>query len=54
VDELYLKKLIDKAEGLIHRKIRFLVLSDEELEKLKDTLKIEEAIPLWGEKDSDE
>jgi len=54
VDELYLKKLIDKVEDLIHRKIRFLVLSDEELEKLKDTLKIEEAIPLWGEKSSDE
>ena len=51
---LYLKKLIDKVEHLIHRKIRFLVLSDEELEKLRSTLNIEEAIPLWGEKDSDE
>jgi len=49
VDELYLKKLIDKAENLIHRKIRSLVLSDEELKKLKDTLKIEEAIVLWEE-----
>ena len=50
VDELYLKKLIDKVEQLIHRKIRFLVLSDEELEKLKSTLKIEQAIPLWEDK----
>jgi len=50
VDELYLKKLIDKVEQLIHRKIRSLVLSDEELEKLKSTLKIEQAIPLWEDK----
>jgi len=44
-----LKKLINKAENLIHRKIRYLVLSGEELGRLKDTLKIEEAIVLWEE-----
>jgi len=47
VDEVYLLQLIAKAEGLIHRKIRFLVLDEKELKKLKDTLKIEEAIVLW-------
>lgn len=53
VDEIYLKSLIDKVEPFIHRKIRFLVLSDDELEKLKNTLKIEEAIPLWGKDGSE-
>ncbi|NLI13310.1 MAG: winged helix-turn-helix transcriptional regulator [Peptococcaceae bacterium] len=53
VNEIYLKSLIDKVEPFIHRKIRFLVLSDGELENLKNTLKIEEAIPLWGKDGSE-
>jgi predicted transcriptional regulator len=51
IDQNYLQKLIEKGESLIHRKIRFLVLNNEEFEKLKETLKIKEAIPIWGEGD---
>jgi len=49
VDQSYLQKLIQKGESLIHRKIRFLVLSNKGFEELKESLKIKEAIPVWGE-----
>ena len=48
VDKAYLQNLIDKVEHMLHRKIRYLALSDEELEKFKTTLKLEEAIALWS------
>jgi hypothetical protein len=46
VDQTYLQKLIDKVEPLIHRKIRFLTLSEEELERFKTTLRVDEGIAL--------
>ena len=33
---------------MLHRKIRYLSLSEDELEKFKATLKLEEAIELWS------
>ncbi|MDK2801598.1 MAG: hypothetical protein PWQ70_3217 [Clostridiales bacterium] len=48
VDRTYLQNLIDKVEPMIRRKIRTLVLNDEELGSLKETLKLDEAITLWG------
>jgi hypothetical protein len=46
VDQTYLQKLIDKVEPLIHRKIRFLTLSEDELERFKTTLRVDEGIAL--------
>jgi len=48
VDKAYLQNLIDKVEPMLHRKIRYLSLSEDELEKFKAALKLEEAIELWG------
>jgi len=53
VDQSYLQKLIDKVEPLIHRKIRFLTLSEDEFKKFKGTLKVEEGVGLWS-KNGDE
>ncbi len=52
LDRQYLTSLIDKVEGLITRKVRVLVLSPEEYEKLLGTLKPEESLFVWGERDS--
>ena len=52
LDRQYLTSLIDKVEGLIIRKVRVLVLSPEEYEKLLGTLKPEESLFVWGERDS--
>jgi len=40
--------LVEKAETLINRKIRPLVLSQDEFNKLKDTLKVKDAFLVWG------
>lgn len=50
VDRQYLNQLVEKAEGLIHRKIRSLVLERSEFEKLCVTLNIKKAVVVWGEK----
>ena len=47
-DKVYLQNLIDKVEPMLHRKIRFLTLSEDELEKFKAQLKLDEAIELWS------
>ena len=47
-DKAYLQNLIDKVEPMLHRKVRYLTLSEDELEKFKATLKLEEAIELWS------
>ena len=52
VDKQYLSTLIEKVEGLITRKVRALVLSPEEYERLLGTLKPEESLFVWGEKDN--
>ena len=49
VDKIYLQNLIDKVEPMLHRKIRFLALREEELERFKAQLKLEEAIALWDD-----
>jgi len=49
VDRQYLERLIKMAEEMITRKIRALVLSREEFERLKGTLKIEQAVIVWNE-----
>ena len=46
VYQSYLQKLIDKVEPLIRRKIRFLTLSEDELERFKTTLRVDEGIAL--------
>lgn len=48
VDRAYLQNLTSKLEPMIRRKIRTLVLNDEELGSLKDTLKLDEAITVWA------
>jgi DNA-binding transcriptional ArsR family regulator len=50
VDQEYLRLCVERAESLIHRKIRTLVLSPSEFESNKEGLKVEKAILLWGEK----
>lgn len=44
-----LRRLILKAEGLINRKVRSLVLTVDEYANLKSTLCPEKALWLWGE-----
>ena len=48
VDKAYLQNLIEKVEPMLHRKIRYLSLSEDELERYKAPLKLEEAIELWS------
>ena len=51
VDRVYLGVLVEKVEALIARKIRVLVLIPDEYEKLLGTLRPEESLFVWGEKD---
>lgn len=48
VERDYLQQLIDKAEALIKRKIRVLVLNWQEFETLKGQLKVEQALVVWN------
>jgi len=45
----FLQELARHAEKLIKRKIRYLVLTQEEFEKLQDTLNVGKALLVWGE-----
>lgn len=49
VDKSYLQLLVDKTESLIERKIRTLVVSPEEFEKLREKFEKEKALLVWGE-----
>lgn len=49
IDQAYLRTCVEKAEILIHRKIRTLVLSPEEFEANKSNLNPATAIWLWGD-----
>ena len=49
VDEKKLKEVTEKTENLIKRKIRTLVLNEEEFVKLQDRLNINHALFIWGE-----
>jgi hypothetical protein len=48
IDMSYLQHLVELAEEMISRKIRTLVLCTEEFERLKGTLKIKDAVVVWG------
>ena len=50
IDHAFLRTCVERAEDLIHRKIRTLVLSPSEFEKNKMNLRPETAIWLWGDK----
>lgn len=45
----YLAQLIEKTEALIKRKIRPLILTREELEQMREQLKLDKALVVWGE-----
>lgn len=48
VDQDYLRICVERAESLIHRKIRTLVLLPSEFESNKVVLNLDKAIWLWG------
>ncbi len=52
VEEDKLKEVTEKTEKLIERKIRTLVLNKNEFLKLKDRLKIKNALFIWGTKNN--
>lgn len=49
IDMNYFVNLIDNVEKLIKRKIRYLILSNDEFIKLKDTLNIDKSLVVWEE-----
>ncbi|MFZ1809283.1 MAG: hypothetical protein WAU36_18765, partial [Cyclobacteriaceae bacterium] len=49
IDKEYLRNCVEKAEKLIHRKVRTLVLSEEEFEDNKESLQADRALLLWQE-----
>jgi len=51
IDQENLRRLVMKAEALIKRKLRTLVLSRSEYKKLKSTLNTDKALWLWGSAD---
>jgi len=48
IDKDILNQLVEKTEIIIHRKIKWLILEEEELKSLKDTLDISHALKVWG------
>jgi len=48
VDRRYLEHLVGMAEEMIHRKIRSLVLREDEFERLSGTLNLKESVVVWG------
>jgi hypothetical protein len=48
IDKDILNQLVEKTEMLIHRKIKWLILEEEELESLQNTLDISHALKVWG------
>jgi DNA-binding transcriptional ArsR family regulator len=49
INKDYLNHLIFKTESMISRKVRVLVLSESEFEKLKPKLKADKALLIWDE-----
>ncbi len=47
IDKIYLQQLVEKSEVLIHRKIRTLVVSADEFDKLKEKFEKEKVLLLW-------
>ncbi|MCP4135916.1 MAG: ArsR family transcriptional regulator [bacterium] len=52
IDKNYLTGLVEKAEVMIKRKIRVLPLRRDELAQLKDSLNLEKALVVWGERNN--
>ena len=48
IDQKILRQFIEKTEKLINRKLRSLLLTEKEFNKLNKTLDIEHAFPIWG------
>ena len=48
IDQVLLQQLIEKTEKLINRKIRPMILTEEEFIRLNKPLDIEHALPIWG------
>ena len=48
IDQKILRQFIDKTEKLINRKIRSMLLTEKEFNKLNKTLDIKHAFPIWG------
>lgn len=51
IDQTYLHTLVQKSELLIHRKIRTLVLNDQEFVNIKENFFSERAIVVWNSED---
>jgi len=49
IDRTFLFQLIDKAEQIIKRKIRTLILTSDEFLRLKPILKFDKALVVWGD-----
>ncbi len=49
IDEVYLFQLIKKAENILNRKIRFLILTPEEKEQYKKILNVKQGVLIWKE-----
>lgn len=49
IDRYFLQHLVDKAEDIIKRKIRVLVLKVEEYATLEEKLKLDKALVIWEE-----
>ena len=47
IDKTYLISLVEKAEKLIRRKIRFVIYEVDEFEKIKNDFNINEILLLW-------
>lgn len=48
IDKAYLQRLVEKSEELIERKIRTLILNQEEFDSLKEKLKQEKSLIIWS------
>ena len=48
IDKVLMNKLVEKTEKLIHRKIKWLILTKEEFDNLENTLDISHALKVWG------
>jgi hypothetical protein len=46
-DESYLKNLVEKVEKMTRRKIRYLVLSRDEYQRLKERFEQDKVLVLW-------
>lgn len=50
INTTYLLQLIQKAEKMVNRKIRYLILTEEEFTQFKENNKESETLLIWGNK----